>query len=184
MSVVETAHFLLIMSPLYVIIALLLAVVFTWKPSPLFYLVFFCAMLISNRAFKYAYLLLVGEQHAFRPTSCPLPNSDGDCEQCSILPKWDRLLNGDNQIGMPSGHTQSMCMLATSWTLYALRYVSNFWHRVVSSVFFWLWAAAVAYQRIASRCHSPTQVASGAIVGVVMGYFAHSMMGRHNIISA
>lgn len=173
---------LLLQSPLFMLVSLIIAGLITWSFTPIFYaLMFYTLGLASNRMLKYiCAVVFPNSVHIHRPTQCPLPEQGtGRCEQCHILPIWGAPLDGDQMLGMPSGHAQSMVMIATAWTLFASVYLQDTMHRYLTSVFFWLWAGAVMFQRVHSRCHTIEQVAMGAVIGASFGVFTHIIAGKN-----
>lgn len=129
--------------------------------------VFLFAGLVSNLGLKHtARALRLRSAVLHRPSSCPLAAS-GTCEQCSIIPSWRAgPLVGSSRLGFPSGHSQSLWMLAVLWLLHR-GWVSP-QHRLVSTWLIWAYAGSVSHQRVVVGCHSLLQVVVGAAVGVVI----------------
>lgn len=174
---------LLVQAPLYVIVGLVIAAIVSWSLQPLLYAaVFFVAGLLFNLALKHLVRWAFGADTdgrngvMSRPSRCPgqLPDAapGAQCEQCGPVVSYGPPLTGTAFLGMPSGHAQSMALVATAWTLYALRNIGNAWHLYGSCAFVWLWAAAVAFQRVWSGCHTWPQTCVGFVVGAALGFAA------------
>jgi hypothetical protein len=167
----------LIPSPFSILVFLALLSLLSWNYKYfLLAIIFFTAGLLSNLAIKYVvYKFEIFGNLSKRPTSCPGGGVDlKQCEGCSLFPGWsNEILNGVDMIGLPSGHSQFMAMVAIVLTLhqidsyYSRNYGVNRVLLTCSAI--WCWTFLVFYQRIHSRCHTPFQVILGAIIGATLG---------------
>ena len=162
-------HAFLSLGPFVVLMSLFWGALWRWDLSMFVWAVLFFGFgLLSNLGLKHLALRLdMNRNLLLRPKKCPLPLGEF-CEQCSMLPGWQNgPLRGAARLGFPSGHAQSMWMVAAAWTI-AGPGVSAMHHLTVTWVL-WSYAAAVCYQRVASGCHSELQVTVGSVLGVVIG---------------
>lgn len=162
-------HAFLSLGPFVVLTSLFLGALWRWDISMLIWAVcFFGFGLLSNLGLKHLALRL-GLRHSrlLRPSLCPQRKGEF-CERCSMLPDWQLgVLKGEQRLGFPSGHAQSMWMAAAAWAA-ARASVSEFHHHTMA----WIlcaYAAAVCFQRVHSKCHSPLQVFVGSVLGVIIG---------------
>lgn len=109
-----------------------------------------------------------------RPTPCPADGCGEFVGNAGI---------GDDTVGMPSGHAQFVGMFATFFSLFLLLAPAKLGFRgsypaaVALAGLCWLLALLVMLQRLgwgtSPACHTPLQVASGFVLGVVLGAFSY-----------
>uniref|UniRef100_A0A6C0EM81 Phosphatidic acid phosphatase type 2/haloperoxidase domain-containing protein n=1 Tax=viral metagenome TaxID=1070528 RepID=A0A6C0EM81_9ZZZZ len=99
----------------------------------------------------------------YRPSNIPCEGC-GLFADCSLCGK-DKLAV-KRHIGMPSGHSQTMCFSATFWTMYMLKKHSK--SGIIIAI--WLLALIIMIDRMRRNCHTMFQVTVGAVIGVALGY--------------
>ena len=168
----------LILAPLFMLLSFFLWGIFAWnKWAILLGISFFIFGLVGNLGLKHLAALLssrkiISPELLYRPSICPLPFNN-TCESCSLIPSWQpKSLKGEHLLGYPSGHVQSMWMVAVFWTLRSSGIKSEA-HRIMSTAIFWSWTIMVSMQRYDSKCHSFHQVFAGACVGTLLGIITH-----------
>jgi len=87
---------------------------------------------------------------------------------CGIIP----FVVGNNkvEIGMPSGHSQIMSLIATFWILYLFK--TNNKYKIWIMLLLLIIVGLVNWSRIAINCHTVLQVIVGNIVGIIFGIIA------------
>lgn len=115
-----------------------------------------------NVALKGVLRTSFGDHPSFvRPS--PPPTGCGTFDDCSG--------KGSSTYGMPSGHSQSMTFAAVFASLYILKQKTTW--SVVERVFYLvaIWSAtlAVCYSRVVIGCHTELQVATGMLLGGLLG---------------
>lgn len=164
-------HDVLSLGPFVVLISLVWGALWRWDCDMLLWAAgFFGFGLLVNLAIKHLALALrLRRRWLHRPSRCPRPLADGAwCERCSMLPGWQHgPLRGHARLGFPSGHAQSMWMVAVAWVVAAPAVSCT--HYTVLSWSLWAFAGAVCFQRVQSGCHSGPQVVAGALLGALLG---------------
>jgi membrane-associated phospholipid phosphatase len=71
------------------------------------------------------------------------------------------------EIGMPSGHSQIMSLIATFWTLYLFK--TNNKYKIWIMLLLLGMVGLINWSRIAINCHTLLQVIVGNIIGIIFG---------------
>ena len=134
---------------------ILLGAILTRRRIWVLFLFLYVLQTILNHLLKHAF-----ESHVNREGFEWLKRPSGyHREACGV---WESSPDG----GMPSGHTQSLVFFATFVSLHhASLGIARGWLLPL-----WGMAIAVGYSRWAYECHTPIQIACGALLGAVLAF--------------
>ena len=113
-----------------------------------------------------------------RPSGCGNRKIGDLCRGCGYWTVYKDDI-GSNSYGFPSGHAQSMAILAIFWSLYIWKKnsIKTFKQYVLIGLLFLL-AVVVCYQRVNSKCHTVLQVISGTIIGILFGILSYYICNK------
>lgn len=100
------------------------------------------------------------------------PSGGGGCTGCGPFPICKECINVGGEIGMPSGHSSSMMMSATFWSLWIIyNTTSTKKIKICKVVLLFSLALLVVISRteLIENCHTIPQVTIGSILGIVLG---------------
>lgn len=110
-----------------------------------------------------------------RPSGCG--SATGEKVSCDIFPRFGAC-SDTKGTGFPSGHCQSMAVVASFVTRSVLLTDSPTFRKAMAISAAWLAAALVFAQRLVVRCHSVPQVVAGVLVGSCTGWLASAAADR------
>ena len=152
-------------------IMLLMRQPFTWIPVYLFFLLFF----FSNCR-KYIVPILILSMLTFALTDFtsasiikPLVHRLRPCYDTSLHFQVNNLAGCGGLFSMPSSHASNHFGLSSFWFFVIRHSLSRKWYLL------WFWALSIGYAQIYVGVHFPGDIAAGALLGALIGYFAFSL---------
>jgi membrane-associated phospholipid phosphatase len=99
----------------------------------------------------------------------PNPPSDG----CGLFAECNRPIKA--QIGMPSGHAQTIGFATAFWLMYIWRRQTG---KVYKTAIILVLAFLLIYSRVYEGCHSWLQVSVGTLIGSALGLISYLALER------
>lgn len=152
-----------------------------WSGRAVVLLVALLASDVVNPLLKMASAATLPAWLTDRPSGCG--SRSGESVSCSVMPRFG-VCSETRGTGFPSGHCQSMALMATFVTRTVIANPTmTRGHKAAAVASAWAVAALVIGQRMAVRCHSAPQAAAGVVLGVAAGWSAGEIADRLNMSS-